>query len=352
MLPFNLSTSLDESEDEWIETGEEQHGTDLKQKNLPLGSAKKRRKNRPLIIPPGYFESFPILTGNNLRDMPISIDLVGAVEQNNFWTVYSDERVVLNSERAANCICVAPSSLPDSEYSYLTLLLNNPGCTQSISFPAVKYDKNKINQFQLVKDGIIGRTSDLFANGGLDLLKIQTRAKVRNGFPLSRDFESYVNVGRALFVFCLIPMENGEFVVSKACRSQPFFGASKRRQKTLGKRSRKTTITDSEINKFNTEIINIKTEIGKVNEDLQKLSYKRNVLKNCYNEIQRAINMKEKDKPPSMLCLALDLLTRSKNEVHISNAEEASLHLGDDLVLLDQNSDDDDMVNSLMSQLL
>jgi hypothetical protein len=351
MLPYNQSTSLDYSSDEWVETEDKKDEQENKE-DSQVNKKKSRRTH--IVIPSSYLEQDVPNVHELLHDMPVGIDLKGTVQQENgHLTVFNDERVQIDG-RSGNSVLVTPKEIPESSLAYLALLLFNPGCKKVVAFPPVKTIKNKINKFELAKDGIIGIPSDIFANGGLDLLKIQTRQRIKFGFPLTCDFNSYVNeTNTAQFVFCLIPMEDGEYVISKAVRSQPFFGGSKRRQKTLGKRGR-SSAKEPEINKFNTEIQNITTEIDSLGEEIQTLSYKRNLLNDCNAYIQRVINQK-RDKSSDMLCMALDLLTRTNNKVHIDNdAEEPWFNAADDAADADDDDDDadDEMVESLVSNLL
>ena len=302
-LPYAASASLfnyeseGESEDEWME------------------SKPKRKKNAhrvgPPVIPPVYLNGQLPNIAEQLYGMGVGLALDGIIQNTGHFTLYRHEK-----QPIGNKIVVKPQSIPINDLVWVGLFLYDPKITKIVRFPPTETNNNT-----RAHGGIIGNTADLFGNGGLALVKTSVRggrAKIQWGFELGRYFKSEISAKHAQFVLCLVPMEDGQYMVNEAVRSEPFFVKSKRTN--LGKRGPPSQ-KQLEVKKLKADV---QTKIGaikKVKEQLRTLHLKRRRLNDCTRLIQREVS-ENRGKGSIMLCLALDLLTRPKNKVNFDNEEE------------------------------
>ena len=293
-LPYAESASLldyrsevetnleDESDDVWTET----HAT----------RARNTHKVGPPVVGPIFLREKRQLTNipEKLYRMEVGIALGGLIQKGSDLTLYRDER------QLGNYIVINPNSIPRSRLVWVGLFLFDPSITKMVMFPATKANNNV-----RAHGGIIGNTADLFANGGLALLRSSQRNGSQVAFQLGRDFNCDIKTKHAQFVLCLVPMEEGEYMVNEAVRSEPFFVKSKRTTVTLGKK-KATSTKNKEIQAlqadFKTKIIAVK----KVNDKLQILNYRRNRLNNCCEHFQRVLS-ENGGRSSKMLCMALDM---------------------------------------------
>tara|TARA_B110000858_G_scaffold50850_1_gene58866 strand:- start:930 stop:1877 length:948 start_codon:yes stop_codon:yes gene_type:complete len=271
-----------ESEDEWTETH----------------SKKKKNAHHvgPPVVGPIFLRDKGQLTNipEKLYRMEVGLALGGLIQKGTDLTLYRHET------QLGNHIVVTPKSMPQSRLVWVGLFIFDPSITKMVRFPPSKANNN-----ERAHGGIIGNTADLFANGGLALLRSSQRNGSQVAFQLGRDFKCDIKTKHAQFVLCLVPMEEGEYRINEAVRSEPFFVKSKRPPKTLGKK-KATSTKNKEIQAlqadFKTKIIAVK----KVNDKLKTLNYKRKRLNNCCEHFQRVLS-ENGGRSSKMLCMALDM---------------------------------------------
>ena len=295
-LPYEESASMedyrsevetnleDESDDVWTET----HAT----------RARNTHKVGPPVVGPIFLLNEGQLANmsEKLYRMGVGLALDGLIQKGSDLTLWRNEK-----QPIGNKIVVTPKSMPQTRLVWVGLFLFDPAVTKIVRFPPTG-QKNNVR----AHGGIIGNPDDLFANGGLALVKQSVRG-TRNevAFHLGKTFKSEIKSKQAQFVLCLVPMEGGEYMVNEGVRSEPFFVKSKRTTGTLGTSGRQSTKQKEVLAlkaDFQTKIIAIK----KVNDKLQTLNYRRNRLNNCCEHFQRVLS-ENGGRSSKMLCMALDM---------------------------------------------